>query len=79
MQLMHHLQERMDDFVCNGSTEEVLAWYTAQAKQRWRKVYLHSKTRSIVTYWIHTANKPGSAGHMSGMRFIQTYTDRTLQ
>ena len=69
---MDHLNERMDNFICNGSPSEVVEWYAAQAARRWRKLRLfHVRARSIVKHWVHVANEPGSAGHRSGMRFMQ--------
>lgn len=70
--LMDHLGERMEDFICNGSPCEVVEWYEAQAARRWRRArLLHVNARSIVKHWVHVANEPGSAGHQSGIRFIQ--------
>lgn len=69
--LMTHLNDRLMDFCLNGFASDILKWYKHRAIRRWKKVKAYVHEGALVKYWIHIANKPGSAGHSSGVRFVQ--------
>ena len=70
-QLMAHLKDRLMDFCCDGGAEDIVQWYRHEAARRWKKVRSYVDKEAVIKYWIHIANKPGSAGHLSGIRFIE--------
>tara|TARA_B110001450_G_C17557889_1_gene455452 strand:- start:227 stop:976 length:750 start_codon:yes stop_codon:yes gene_type:complete len=74
-QLMTHLNDRLMDFCVNSSAGEIVEWYKHEAALRWKKVRSYVEKRSLIKYWIHTANKPGSAGHLNGIRFVQNMSN----
>lgn len=73
-ELMFHLRQRL--MACaENFADEILEWYRARAMKRWKRVRLFLEMIANVKYWIHVANKPGSCGHMSCMRFFaNTFT-----
>ena len=68
--LMTHLNDRLMAFSHNFSSD-IVKWYKHEAIRRWKKVKASVDKGTLIKYWIHIANKPGSAGHLSGIRFVQ--------
>lgn len=69
-ELMTHLNDRLMDF-CDDFSSDIVQWYKHKAMMRWKKVKAYVDKGILIKYWIHIANKPGSAGHLSGIRFVQ--------
>lgn len=68
--LLTHLNDRLMSF-CDDFSSDIVKWYKHQAIQRWKKVKAYVDKGALINYWIHIANKPGSTGHLSGIRFVQ--------
>ena len=48
----------------------ILEWYGEQTRRWWKRIRGFVTMQSIVKYWVHSANKPGSAGYKSGLQYI---------
>ena len=69
------LLQQLNDRICQYAVDNgdvILRFYKERSMRRWKRVVRYAKLRSIVMYWVHTANKPQSAGFYSGMRGVCT-------
>lgn len=63
--LMRQLRRVIDKY-CIDQSDRIVAFYAA--KQRWRRLRSFPRVLGVVSFWVHMANRPGSAGYRSAVR-----------
>lgn len=56
--------------VCAYDADAVVSFFQGKARRHWALVRELAKAQSVVSYWVHLANRPGSAGFLNGMREV---------
>ena len=64
--LLRQIRNRIE-FAWQNFPREIDYFFQERALRKWKKIRRHVKLQSIVWYWVHVANKPGSVGYYRGM------------
>jgi hypothetical protein len=65
--LMEQMRHVIESFCC-GHCDLVVEFYAT--KQRWVRLRGYVRALSVVSFWVHLANRPGSAGYQAGLALL---------
>jgi hypothetical protein len=65
--LMQQTRHVIESFCC-GHCDLVVEFYAT--KQRWVRLRKYARALGVVSFWVHMANRPGSAGYQAGLALL---------
>jgi hypothetical protein len=73
--LMQQTRHVIESFCC-GHCDLVVEFYAT--KQRWVRLREYVRTLGVVSFWVHMANRPGSAGYQAGLALLTNVVQQNV-